>query len=143
MWGAAAWRERYRHRERHERHGENGRRRRACQRHEDERKQQQARQRKYCRRRRELQNESSEERNENIMPPSKAMERQIVSVIASGESHPSMLIMGSSASATMWILVRFYLVEDFTVLVLLSFLTTRIRSWPERTHYRRRRTPLR
>ena len=46
-----------------------------------------------------------------IMPPSKAMERQIVSVIASGESHPSMLIMGSSASATMWILVRFYLVE--------------------------------
>ena len=53
----------------------------------------------------------------NIMPPSKAMERQIVSVIASGESHPSMLIMGSSASATMWISVRFYLVEDFTVLV--------------------------
>ena len=46
-----------------------------------------------------------------IMPPSKAMERQIVSVIASGESHPSMLIMGSSAPATMWILVRFYLVE--------------------------------
>ena len=53
-----------------------------------------------------------------------------------------MLIMGSSASATMWISVRFYLVEDFTVLVLLSFFTTRIRSWPERTHYRRIRTPL-
>jgi hypothetical protein len=70
-------------------------------------------------------------------------ERQIVSVIASGESHPSMLTMGSSASATMWILVRFYLVEDFTIQVLLSFLTTRNRSWPERTHYRRRRTPLR
>ena len=45
-------------------------------------------------------------------PNAKAMERQIVSVIASGESHPSMLIMGSSASATMWILVRFYLVKD-------------------------------
>ena len=54
-----------------------------------------------------------------------------------GESHPSMLIMGSSASATTWILVRFYLVEDFTVLVLLSFLTQRIRSWPERTRNRR------
>jgi len=32
--------------------------------------------------------------------------------------------------------------ED-SILVLLSFLTTRNRSWPERTHNRRRRTPLR